>query len=258
MLRSPVPYFGGKHFLRKQILEKFPDRQSYQCYIEPFFGGGSVFFGKQPSKYEVVNDIYDDLVNLFQVLKTCPREFLCELQHTLYSRSLFIKYKNELENGHDLSNLQRALRMYYMLKVSYGGMRQHFRPQAKCKPSLIPQEVDDFIQKVSERLRPVIIENKDYKDIIRIYDRKWSFFFLDPPYHVAGAKKGYIKHFTEGDFIEFEGILRNICGKFMLTINDDDFIRELFKSYRIEETKMRYNVTKGDRNNFNELWILNY
>jgi DNA adenine methylase len=141
-----VPYFGGKFEKRKKIVEKFP---KHLCYVEPFVGGG-VIFGKQPSKYEVINDVYDDLINLFHVVKTCPQEFVCELQHTLYSRSLFNKYKNEMSNEDrtKLTNLQRAIRMYFLLKVSYGGMRQHFRSMAKCKPSLIPKEVDKFIHKV--------------------------------------------------------------------------------------------------------------
>ena len=257
MLKSPIPYFGGKHYLRKKIIEKIPQ---HECYIEPFFGGGSVFFGKPPSKYEVINDIYDDLINLIQVFKTCPNEFLCEFQHTLYSRTLFNRYKSEMENEDrsKLTNLQRAIKTYYLLKCSYGGMRQHFRPMTKCKPSLIPQNVDNFINQVSNRLKNVITENKDYKDIIRIYDREWSFFFFDPPYHVEGAKKGYVRFFTEANFIELEGKLKSILGKFLLTINDDDFIRDLFKDYRIVEVTMRYNVTRGDRNDFKELFVMNY
>jgi len=257
MLKSPIPYFGGKHFLRKRIIERFPE---HQCYIEPFKGGGSVFFGKQPSKHEVINDIYDDLINLYQIFKTCPEEFLCELQYTLYSRTLFNRYKSEMKSEYrnKLTNVQRAIRTYYLLKCSYAGMRQHFRPSTKNSPSLIPKEVDIFINKVHERLRAVTVENKDYKDIIRIYDREWSFFFFDPPYHVEGAKKGYVKHFKEQDFIVFESILKNIKGKFLLSINDDGFIRELFKEYKIEGISMRYNVTKGDRNNFKELLVMNY
>lgn len=250
------PYFGGKYLKRKEIIKRFP---KHECYVEPFFGGGSVFFEKEPSNFEIINDIYSDLMNLFQVIKTYPESFICELQYTLYSRSLFYRYRTEMESETTkLTNIQRALRMYYLMKVSYGGMRKHFRTMTNCKPALIPDEMNKLVDMAHERLRRVIIENRDYKDVIKLYDRPWAFFFFDPPYHVEGAKS-YVKHFTEENFIEFEEILRNMKGKFLLTINDDDFIRDLFsKSYRIEETRTRYSVTQETKKHFKELYIMNY
>jgi len=66
MLSAPIPRLGGKSRLRKQIISLLPD---HTCYVEPFFGAGWVYFGKEPSKVEVINDIDGELINLFKMIK---------------------------------------------------------------------------------------------------------------------------------------------------------------------------------------------
>ena len=66
MLKPPIPRMGGKSRLRKTILERIPE---HTCYVEPFFGAGWVYFGKAPSKVEVINDIDKELINMFRMIK---------------------------------------------------------------------------------------------------------------------------------------------------------------------------------------------
>ena len=67
MLRTPISYYGGKQLMMPFILPMFP---KHTCYIEPFFGGGSLFWAKQPGTNEVINDTNCEVVNFMHVLKT--------------------------------------------------------------------------------------------------------------------------------------------------------------------------------------------
>lgn len=110
----------------------------------------------------------------------------------------------------------------------------------------------------------VVIENKDFEKLIRQYDRPASLFYLDPPYH---ATEGYYQNigedgFTEADHIRLRDVLMRIEGKFLLSYNDDAFIRSLYdrpgiylmETTRINNIKQRYD--NGAQ--FPELIIANY
>ncbi len=66
MLKPPIPRMGGKSKLRKHIIERIPE---HICYVEPFFGAGWVYLGKEPSKVEVINDVDKELINMFHMIK---------------------------------------------------------------------------------------------------------------------------------------------------------------------------------------------
>jgi hypothetical protein len=85
-----VPYFGGKSRLAKTIISKFPE---HTCYVEVFAGGASVFFAKEPSKTEVLNDLDKDLVTLYRAVKNHPEELHRQFKFSLVSRSEFEREK---------------------------------------------------------------------------------------------------------------------------------------------------------------------
>lgn len=81
-----IPWIGGKRRLAKTILPLFPE---HTCYVEPFAGAAALFFLKQPSKSEVLNDVNGDLVNLYRVIKHHLEEFLGQFKWALSSRKMF-------------------------------------------------------------------------------------------------------------------------------------------------------------------------
>ena len=114
------------------------------------------------------------------------------------------------------------------------------------------------------RLADVVVENQDFQTLIRHYDRPVTFFYCDPPYH---ATEGYYQNigedgFTERDHIRLRDVLMRIEGKFLLSYNDDAFIRSLYdrpgiylmETTRINNIKQRYD--NGAQ--FPELLIANY
>ena len=109
-----------------------------------------------------------------------------------------------------------------------------------------------------ERGKGVIIQNRSYDSLIQMFDRPTAFFYCDPPYY--GTEKLYTERFSLDDHYNLHKILSRIEGKFMLSYNDDPFIRELYKGFhiqrfeRLNSISQRYNP--GDM--FAELVITNY
>ena len=80
---GPLAYIGGKNRLANQIIALLPEHTTY---VEPFAGGAQVFFHKQPSKVEVLNDLDFEIVNFFRVCQHHYEELVRHLQYCLISR----------------------------------------------------------------------------------------------------------------------------------------------------------------------------
>ena len=88
LLKTPISYYGGKQNMLKHILTLVPE---HKIYIEPFFGGGSLFWAKEPAKCEVINDVNMNLVNFYQVLKNNGAALEMKIKETLHSRETYKK-----------------------------------------------------------------------------------------------------------------------------------------------------------------------
>lgn len=254
-MKGVIPYFGGKSRLAKTIINKIPE---HTCYVEVFAGGGSVFFAKDPSVAEVINDLDKDLVTLYRSIKHHPEEIYRQFKFSLVSRSEFEREQNV--NPETLTDIQRAARYLYLQKNSFGGhiTGQTFGTSTTGKPRLNLLTMENTIEEVWKRLVHVVIECKDFRDLIPRYDRPHSFFFLDPPYWKI---PGYKYDFIEQDFLDLVEILRNIKGKFLMTINDTPEIRRIFSGFVIEETTLKYSCSPSAKSRAKirtELLISNY
>ncbi|MGL1932168.1 MAG: DNA adenine methylase [Desulfotalea sp.] len=250
-----IPYFGGKSRLAKTIISKMPE---HGCYVEVFAGGASVFFGKEPSHLEVINDLDNDLVTLYRSVKHHPEELYRQFKFSLVSRSEF--NRNKETNPETLTDIQRAARYLYIQKNSFGGKvtRQGYGISTTKKPGLNLLTLQNTLEQAWERLMQVQIECRDFRKLIPQYDRPHTFFFLDPPYWKIPA---YKNDFEEQDFLDLAEILKNIKGKFLLTINDTPEIRQIFKGFNVEEVELKYTIYPGAKSRQKkriELLISNY
>lgn len=249
---SFISWIGGKKLLRKEIISRFPD--DFDRYIEVFGGAGWVLFGSDKhAKLEVYNDIDGDLVNLFRCVKYHCEELQRELSFCLNSREMFGDFKSQLE-ADGLTDIQRAARYFVIIKTSYGSDR---RTYGCTKKRII--KITDYLLMVRERLEDVVIEHKSFESILKVYDRPTSLFYLDPPYH--GTEKYYNSLFSEENHILLNDLLKGIKGRFILSYNDDDFIRNLYQSFKIESVTRNNNLTgryKSQNRTYAELIISNF
>lgn len=256
MLNSPLAWPGGKLRMRKELIAEFPE---HRFYGEVFGGAAWVLIGKPPSHSEAYNDRNGELTNFFNVVKVAPHEFILSLQYDLVSRETFQEFKKKMqEKPLDLSNIERAKMFYYLVKTSFGSMGETFGTTTTGKPRLNFAELQKIICQTHKRFERVTIENLDWKDFILRYDRSWGLFFLDPPYHIESSKDFYKFYLKDEDFGDMAKILEGIQGRFIMTLNDDQFVRETFKDFKIRETTTRYSIQKGSGKAVTELLIKNY
>ncbi|MGM9603687.1 MAG: DNA adenine methylase [Faecousia sp.] len=253
-----MSWVGGKKALREEVVRRFP--LYYERYIEVFGGGGWVLFHKNPGNdFEVYNDFNGLLTNLYRCVREKPDLLINSLRYVLNSREDFERVRRALDTRRRATDIQRASWFYQIIRYSYASALTSFGSQPHDMWANFP-----LIEQAHRRLAKVVIENKDCVKLIRQYDRPVSLFYLDPPYH---ATEGYYQNigengFTEKDHIRLRDTLLTMEGKFLLSYNDDKFIRDLYDAPGIQiESMTRLNNIKQryDPNcQFAELLIANY
>jgi DNA adenine methylase len=254
-LRSFLAYMGGKSLLANKIVSKIP---KHNCYCEVFAGAAWILFKKEESDVEIINDINTDLVTLYRVVKLHLEEFIRYLKWILVARDEFERFKNE--NPDTLTDIQRAVRFYYLLRSGFAAKleKPSWAIVASRPPRLNLLRIEEELSAVHLRLSRVYIENRTYKTIIPRFDKPDTFFYIDPPYY------GYEDYYGQGvfsrdDFATLRDLLANIAGKFMMSINDTEEIRSLFREFKIEEVKTSYTAGGADKKKpVQELLIQNY
>lgn len=246
-MKSFIPWIGGKSQLAKKIVSMFTDE--FDRYIEVFGGGGSVLFAKDKhAPLEVYNDANGQLVNLFRCIRFHREELQREISGYINSREIFDDIKAQI-NMRGFTDIQRAAMFYVQVKISYGA---DGRTYGCNKKDISPS----YLTEIEKRLKSgagVTIEHKDFENLIKVYDRSNALFYCDPPYHKS--EKYYDAEFTSSDHERLKACLSNIKGRFVLSYNDDDFIRNLYKDFKITEVERQNNLSRGS---YKELIITNY
>lgn len=253
-MNSPLAYIGGKSKLSKIICGMIPEHKSY---IECFAGAAWVFFTKEESKYEVINDKDGDLISFYRVVQNHLEEFLKQFKWLLNSREMWHDFKRQQEAA-GLTDIQRAARYYYIQRMSFGGKvkGRSFGTSPASYPQINLLRLEEEMSNIHLRLSRVMIENLDYTDLIQKYDKPESFFYLDPPYYKCPF---YNYNFLKiDDYKTMAGVLKNINGKFILSINDHPEIRDAFSAFYTQAVKVPYSVKKGSGTVGNELFISNF
>lgn len=115
----------------------------------------------------------------------------------------------------------------------------------------------EFLKTASERLQNVVIEHADFARVLKIYDRPGALFYLDPPYFKT--EKYYEAEFKETDHLRLKESLDRLKGKFILSYNDCDEIRELYHEYKMIEVERMNNLrAKTNGGTYKELLIKNF
>lgn len=254
-MKSFLAYMGGKSLLANKIVPKIPP---HACYCEVFAGAAWLLFKKEESRVEVINDINTDLVTLYRVIKHHLEEFIRYLKWVLVARDEFERFREE--NPGTLTDIQRAVRFYYLLKTGYGARIKNpsFSVGITSKPRLNLLRIEEELSAIHLRLARVYIENRPYEDVLARIDKPDTFFYLDPPYY--GCEDYYGPSiFAREDFGKLKEILSSMRGKFIMSINDTPQTRELYADYPCEVVKTSYSCGGADKKkHVTELLISNY
>lgn len=254
-MNSFLAYMGGKSLLAKKIITKIPE---HNCYCEVFAGAAWLLFKKEESEVEIINDINTDLVTLYRVVKLHLEEFIRYLKWILVARDEFERFK--LENPETLTDIQKAVRFYFLLKSGYAARIDNpfFNITTTERSRLNLLRIEEVLSAVHLRLARVYVENRPYEAIINRFDKPDTFLYCDPPYY--GYEDYYGKGvFERDDFQKLRDILGAIKGKFIMSINDNDAIRKLYNGFNIEVVETTYMAGGANKKKrVKELLIMNY
>ena len=285
-MKTPVSRVGNKTAILHILYALFP--LNYSRFIDVFGGSGSVLLGNpEICPFEVYNDFDRNLANLFRCMKERTMAVIRELGFChLNSREDFIAIRRFFENeqfddkylsdelrltqilfpppeAKELTEMRKRITADYdvrraamflkLLRFSYSSSGKSYASQ----PFDI-RKLFGLISQLQERMANVVVENQDFETLIKHYDRPDAFFYLDPPYF--STEDMYEVGFGWDDHVRLRDTLKNIKGKFLLSYNDCDEIRELYNGFsmfdfsRTHSMAQRYEAGKE----FKELLIGNY
>ena len=200
MIRSVLRYPGAKWALSKWICSNLPP---HEVYVEPFFGSGAVFFGKEPSATETINDIDGNVVNLFKVMRERTDELCAALSLTPWARE---EYAASYSPSEDLDDVERARIFLVRCWQAFGtrtgqssGWRNRTTGKAPTEPD-IWRVLPERVALAARRLRLAQIESMDAIALIERYDKANCLIYADPPYMPETRSKGIYAFECDDDY----------------------------------------------------------
>jgi DNA adenine methylase len=234
-------WVGGKTKLAEKIISMMPE---HKVYVEPFLGGGSVFFKKPLAGVNVINDLDKNLINFYKGVRdgNCEEIRACKLPQ---NKTAFNKAVEGMgENPCDYLGVNK--RSYGSNMRWYGYLEHHsnaVNAKNKC-------------EEYKDKLKQAKVLNKDYEDVVKEYDSKDMLCYIDPPYWIVK------NHYGNGNGkIEPEGVanlVKSLKGKAIVSYNNHPRVRKAFAGLNFHKVKTVYSIQSGTKRNVSELLITNF
>ena len=249
-MQSLIGWLGGKKALAKTLVALLP---KHQCYAEVFGGAGWLLFAKEPSPREVYNDLDGRLVELFRSVKYHAQELCRELDLLVPSREMFEDFRAQP----GLTEIQRAARFYVLLRLSFGSLGRTFGAARKQGGfgRLALAKVQADVERIRERLEGVLLEHRDFGQVVDQFDGADTCFFLDPPYVET---TGYAVPFGMDDHERLLDLLGTVQGRWLLSYGDHPWVRDNYERWRVHEVHGPCSVSGKANKPMPHLLITNY
>jgi DNA adenine methylase len=247
-----LKWAGGKRWLISKAEQFLPKMEAKATYIEPFLGGGSIYFHLNPQK-AILSDINDDLINAYQVLQSDHKGLYSLLRkyHQLHNEAFYYKMRDYRPRV----ALQRAARFIYLNRTCWNGLyrvnKQGVFNVPKGTKTNVIMDTDNF-EEIAVRLRSARIQCCDFEKTI---DRagKGDFVFVDPPYTVKHNLNGFVKYneniFSWQDQIRLKNAVTRAVKKganVLVTNANHQSIEELYKDCGSISLLNRSSLIAGD------------
>lgn len=213
---TAASYYGGKSILSQRYIPMFPQ---HSAYVEAFGGSGVVLLNKPRAKVEVYNDLEEGVYSLFYCLRdeSLAELLVHQLSLTPYSRQEHSRCVAEYHSA--CAVVEKARRWYVATQASYASILGDTFSIASSKSRAAEwrRRLDRF-EPVIERMRDVLVENRDFEVVLRRFDSDDSFSFIDPPY-VHGTRTGggaYHREMSDAEHLRLLSVVRSLKGMVML------------------------------------------
>jgi len=238
-LKRPLTYYGGKVQMLPHLLPNIP---AHRVYIEPFFGSGALFWAKEQSESEIINDLDKELINFYHQLRTNLPQLKARIEATPFSRAAFQDAAHIRQRPHMHSTLERAWAIFILANQGFSGMIDPSGSSWAVAKSNQPPKA--FMNKklrlgpeVKARLDLVQMECTDACQVIRTRDCADAFIYADPPY--VSSDQGHYKGYGVTDFIELLDTLAAVKGKFILSSYPEDELERFVRKHKWHQFKVK-------------------
>lgn len=257
VIRTPLRYPGGKSKAIKYYKDYFPQCNEFR---EPFVGGGSVFlyfFSNSKANFFIINDINDGVASFWEkginstdeVVARVEKDFLNN-KKSLYSDVIKRMPKNKIEE---------ASIFFVLNRITFSGTTESGGYSSQAHEKRFTKSSIDRLKKL-KNINNTKVYNKDFEEIIT-RKGKDVFIFLDPPYYRDEKSKLYGKNgslHVGFDHIRLKNILSKTKHKWLLTYDNSDYIKLLYKDFNQKEVSLIYSMSKIKKQGKNELLISNF
>ncbi len=236
-MKTPITYWGGKQQLVSRILPLIPQHRQYN---EPFFGGGALYFAKEQSEIEFINDLNGEMINFYTVLKRKFPELREEVECTLHSEFQHRQAKDIYSDPLRHKDVLRAWAVWMLSKQSiYSILTNSWRVEIdRNSAKQFQWSKECFTFAYARRLEATSIFSRDALSVIRATDTPTTFHYLDPPYFNSDC--GHYKGYSEQDFRNLLDLISKIEGKFLLSSYPSSILSEYVEAqnWRTIEVEM--------------------
>lgn len=249
-------YPGAKWRIAEWVCGHMPEHGTY---IEPFFGSGAVFFTKEPSAIQIINDLDGDVINLFQVIRDQPQELAELIELTPWSRDEYGICSKGIRNP-ETSALERARQLIVLGWQSFGGKKittptsWRLREGSGQNPLSAWNKVPDRIRQVAERLKGAQIENRPAVKIITRFNNPEVLIYADPPYLGESRTLNLYRHemHKAEEHLELLDALLSHLGPVLLSGYPSDLYDIQLKTWKRVETSA---VAQSGAQRTEVLWL---
>lgn len=218
---------GNKKAIAHKIIPYFPP---HDCYIELFAGTGAMFFAKPQAKYNILNDIDEDIYNMWQVVKFQKQELITELENLIIHEKLWKDYKKIVPED----KVFRAALFLMYSNFGYMGKPDNIKfGVGDNNKKLLIENIDNCLKLISY----CKFTCDDFRKVLGKIsfsakgDKEAMFIYADPPYY--GTTNNYSNSFTLQDTQDLFQILTDSKIRFALSEFDNPKIIEIAESYNL-------------------------
>jgi DNA adenine methylase len=255
-LRPLFKWYGGKGNEIIKLKQQIPER--YDTYIEPFVGGGALYFHLAPKK-AVINDIHPELIDFYKCIKDGKAREIHDFmkKHPNNERTYYSVRKMDTEDI-----LERACRFYYLRKTCFGGMLR-YNTKGEFNTSYGHNKVINFDSLLNNRyqtlLKNTVIKNVSFEHIFNKYNGKNNFMYLDPPSDCDFTDHGYCQ-FGKDKHERLAKLFKTTKNKCLMVIGETEFTKNLYNGYIADEFDKKYESKqhRGKERKIKHLVIKNY
>ena len=269
-----VKWAGGKRQIINELKKYVPE--DYDCYYEPFIGGGALFFELAPKK-AVINDSNNELMNVYEVM--CDEHKYSKMCHLLNSyevknsEEFYYELRNkdrDMKKFEKLNDYTRAARTIYLNKACFNGLyrvnsKGEFNVPYNKKNKVNTYDKENLlVVHMYLTMNDVTIMNTDFEEALK-QAKKGDFVYIDPPYdQINSSFTSYtLEGFDHNEQRRLAKVFKELSDRgvqVMLSNHNTDLIRELYKDYNIHviEAKRNINSNGKKRGKVEEVIITNY